>query len=77
MRGEKLGLLSGVSEELIAATHLASLIHSSTENNSSVDTADIPGALFSLWKRLWEISRDLEQIVDSEYDDEISEARSH
>lgn len=53
MRGENLGLLSGVSEELIAATHLASLIHSSTENNSSVDTADIPGALFSLWKRLW------------------------
>lgn len=75
MKGEKLALLSGVSEELNAATHLASVIHSASECDSSVDAADIPGALFSLWKRLWEISRDLEQIVDSEYDNHISEAR--
>lgn len=48
MKGEKLALLSGVSEELNAATHLASVIHSASECDSSVDAADIPGALFSL-----------------------------
>lgn len=76
MRGKKLALLSGLSDELNAATHLASVIQAATESDSSADGADIPGALFCLWKRLWDINSELEEIVDSEYDEKRLAANS-
>lgn len=76
MRGKKLALLSGLSDELNAATHLASVIQAATESDSSADGADFPGALFCLWKRLWDINSELEEIVDSEYDEKRLTANS-
>ena len=74
MRGKKLALLSGLSDELNAATHLASVIQAATD--SSADGEDISGALICLWKRLWDINSELEEIVDSEYDEKRLAANS-